>query len=182
VVNINNLKNAKMLGGIGAILTLLSIIPTIGMVIGIVGFVLILIAVKTISDEVKDVSIFKNFLYFFITIIVGVVIFMLIMLATLQSVGGIEYFTNLQTITNPNEILSELIPFIFGILIGAIIFWVLAIIGTVFLKKSYKNIAKGTEVKWFDTVVLFFLIDAATSIILIGFLILLIANILEILY
>jgi len=58
------LSDAKMLGGIGSIL---QIIPFLG----ILGYILTLIAVKFVSDEVQDSSIFTNMLYAVIAGIAG---------------------------------------------------------------------------------------------------------------
>ena len=58
----SKLSEAKILGGIGALLMLLGgfIIPGLG---GIIGLILIFIAVKYISEECKDKSIFDNYYF-----------------------------------------------------------------------------------------------------------------------
>jgi len=56
-------SEARTLGGVGAILVLLSFVPSIGALLGLVGFVMILFAVKYISDDFKDGTIFNNMLY-----------------------------------------------------------------------------------------------------------------------
>lgn len=176
------LANAKILGGIGALLMLLSIIPYAGFFVGIIGFILVFVAVKNISDETKDKSIFNNFLYFFIIAIVGMVMALGISVITFFDVGGIEYFTSLQTqtFTDPLVIFEELQDFLIGIIIALLVLWVSLIISVIFLRKCYDKIAEFTKVKWFGTTGLLFLIGAATVIIGIGFLILLVALVLMI--
>ena len=176
------LNNAKIMGGIGAILTLLGIIPSAGFFLGIIGFILILVAVKYISDETKDKSIFNNFLYFFITCIIGVVVTVIVLVITVINAGGITYINELQAkaLTNPMDVWNAIQPLLTGFLVALLILCVLIIISAIYLRKSYDKIAEITNVKWFSTTGLLFLIGAATLIIGVGFIIILIAMILEI--
>ena len=176
------LNNAKIMGGIGAILTLLGIIPSAGFILGIIGFILILVAVKYISDETKDKSIFNNFLYFFIICIIGVVVTVIILVITVINAGGIAYINELQAkaLTNPMDVWNAIQPLLTGFLVALLILCILIIISAIYLRKSYDKIAELTNVKWFSTTGLLFLIGAATLIIGVGFIILLVAMILEI--
>lgn len=176
------LNNAKIMGGIGAILILLGIVPTIGFIIGIIGFILVLIAVKYISNETKETSIFNNFLYSFIVIIIAIAVSGAILVFTFLEAGGMSYITELQNLaySDPIEVWNTIQPLIIGFLVALVILWVLMIVSMIFLKKSYNKIAELTNVKWFNTTGLLFLIGAATIIIGIGFIIILIAMILEI--
>ena len=58
--------------------------------------------------------------------------------------------------------------------------WILSIIGAIYLRKSYRAIAKHTGVHIFETTGTVYFIGAITTIILIGFLILFIGRIMEI--
>lgn len=176
------LGNAKILGGIGALLILLGIIPYAGALIGLIGFILVFVAVKYISDETKDKTIFNNFLFFFIITIVGIVLAAGISIITFIDVGGIEYFIDLQTqtLTDPMVIFEELQGFLTGVIIALLILWVSLIVSVIFLRKSFDSIAEYTNVKWFGTSGLLFLVGAATVIIAIGFIIILVALILMI--
>jgi len=176
------LGNAKILGGIGALLILLGIIPYAGALIGLIGFILVFVAVKYISDETKDKTIFNNFLFFFIITIVGIVLAAGISIITFIDVGGIEYFMDLQTqtLTDPMVIFEELQGFLTGVIIALLILWVSLIVSVIFLRKSFDSIAEYTNVKWFGTSGLLFLVGAATVIIAIGFIIILVALILMI--
>lgn len=175
--------NAKTLGGIGALLIFIGIfVPSFGMILAIVGFILTLVAVKHISEELNDHPIFTNFLYAFILEIIGFALAFVIILVTLQSVGGISYLMELQTMaySQPAEILDYLMPFITGAIVGFIALCVFMIISAIFLKKSYDKIAEHTHVKWFSTTGLLMLIGAATMIIFIGLIIIFVALLFQI--
>jgi uncharacterized membrane protein len=176
------LNNAKTMGGIGAILTLLGIIPSVGFFLGIIGFILILVAVKYISDETKDKSIFNNFLYFFIFCIIGVIVTVIVLVITVINAGGITYINELQTLaySKPMDVWNAIQPLLTGFLVALLILCVFIIISAIYLRKSYDKIGELTNVKWFGTAGLLFLIGAATLIIGVGFIIILIAMILEI--
>jgi uncharacterized membrane protein len=54
------LKQARTMGGVGSIQVLLSFVPYVGFVLGLAGFVMVLLAVKQISEVVKDREIFTT--------------------------------------------------------------------------------------------------------------------------
>lgn len=177
------LNNAKILGGIGALLTLIGVlVPSFGFFVGIVGFILVFVAVKYISDKVKDKSIFNNFLYFFITVIIAVVVAVVILIITFIEAGGMTYISELQGLaySDPMAVWEAVQPLLTGVLVTLAIFWILMIISVIFFRKSYDKIAEYTKVKWFSTTGLIFLIGAVTVIILIGFVIILIGMIIQI--
>ncbi len=175
------LNNAKTMGGIGALLTLIGLlVPSFGFLIAIIGIILVFVAVKYISDETKDKSIFNNFLYFFIILIVGIVVTAGIFIITFLEAGGMTYIIELQNLaySDPIEVWNAIQPLLVGAVVGLIVFWISIIFGVIFLRKSCDKIAEFTNVKWFSTTGLIFLIGAVTVVILIGFLILLIGLIL----
>jgi uncharacterized membrane protein len=172
-------SNAKLLGGIGALLTILTIIPAAGFILGIVGIILIFIAIKQISDEIKDTTIYNNYLWFFVLCIIALVVAAAI---TIIGLAGSSFFTIIQTVNwqNPTEVLDIIAPALIACVLGLIVGWILMIVATMYLRKSYDRIAEQTKVDLFKTTGLLYLIGAVTMIILIGFLILFIAKILEI--
>jgi uncharacterized membrane protein len=176
------LNNAKTIGGVGSLLILLGLIPSIGALLGIIGFILVFIAVKYISEETKDKTIFNNFLYFFITAIIAIVVSIVILAITFLEAGGISYLMELQNLayTNPSEVWNAIQPVIPGFLATLATLWVLLLISAIFLRKSYDKIGEHTKVKWFNTTAFLFLIGAATLIIVIGVFIILVGIILEI--
>ena len=180
-----SLQNAKIFGGIGALLMLLGIIPQTFGILGLIGFIMVFIAVKMIADEAKDKEIFNSYLYAFILGIIAIVAVLAILLMTFTSVGGIEFFMDLQdlAINNPSDpmvIFDTLAPVLTGAIAALVIGWIIFIVSSIYIRKSFTKISEVTNVKWFGTTGLLFLIGAFTLIILIGFLILIIAVILEI--
>jgi uncharacterized membrane protein len=96
------------------------------------------------------------------------------------SVGGLEYFTNLSNMTDPNAVWETLQPVLVSGIAGLVVIWIIAIIASLFIRKSFNLIAEKTGVKWFATTGLLYFIGTITLIIVIGIVILLIASILEI--
>jgi uncharacterized membrane protein len=152
-----SLSSAKTLGGVGGILVFIPFVS-------LVGWILILLATKEISEAVQDKSIFDDALLAAITAIIGAVVFVAFIVS--GSIGGLFRlgfgFPGL---------------LFFGIL-GA--FWVFTIISAVFLKRSYEKISQRLNVSAFATAGLLYLIGAALTIVFIGFLIILIALIFQI--
>ena len=176
----SNLSNAKVFGGIGALLMLIGVfVNTFGLLF-IVGLVLVFLAIKYIADETKDKKIFDNFLYFFIChiIIIGVFIgFTAFAISTIDITNIQEMAEN---ITDFSSFWAEFGDLLIGCLVSLVIAWILVIIGSLFLRKSFNSITEHTKVDMFKTTALVYLIGALTLIIVIGFFILLIALILEI--
>jgi len=179
----NNLSNVKIFGGVGALLLLIgTFIPYAGPVISIVGLIFVFIAVKSISELAKDHDIFSNYLYHFIFSIISIVAIFVIILIGFGAIGGFSWITSLQDIN-----ITDFSTFwdYFGGIIGYAILallvgWILGIIAAIYLRRSYNSIAKHTKVGLFKTTGTFYFFGAITTIIVIGFLILFIARILEI--
>ena len=179
----SKLSEAKVFGGIGALLMLIGgFIPYAGPIVSIVGLVLVFIAVKSISQITKDEDIFRNYLMHFILSIISIVAIFVIMLIAFGAVGGFSWITSLESanITDFDSFWAY-----FGGLIGAcvlalIVGWILSVLAAIYLRKSYNSIAKHTKVDLFRTTGTVYFIGAITTIVLIGFLILLIARIIEI--
>jgi len=176
----SKLSEAKILGGIGAILMLIGsfAVPGIG---AIIGLILVFIAVRYISKETKDESIFDNYLMHFICIIIAIVAATLIFFI---SIGGfsLTFFTALESVefTDINSVWSFFEPYIFLWIVATVVAWVFLIISAQYLKKSYNSIAQHTKINLFSKTGLIFFIGAITTIIAIGFLIIIVAKIFEI--
>jgi len=150
------LSDAKMLGGIGSIL---QIIPFLG----ILGYILTLIAVKFVSDEVQDSSIFTNMLY---AVIAGIAGFAL---------GAFVVFFGA---------LSSVYTAGVGAIGGAIGFlavvWVALIISSLFVRRAFDGMANKLGVGTFRTAGLLYFVGALLTIVLIGFVLLFVAFILQV--
>jgi len=151
-----SLSSAKTLGGIGGILVFL---PGVSLV----GWILILLATKEISESVQDKTIFDDAILAAITAIIGAVVFS--GLIFLYFFGGPFGF-------GP----ALFIPFL--VALGT--FWVFTVISAVFLKRCYEKISQRLNVSAFATTGLLYLIGAALTIVFVGFLIILIALIFQI--
>ena len=181
----SNLSNAKIYGGIGALLMLIGgFIPAVGGILPLIGLILVFIAVKNIADEAKDESIFKNYLWYFIVSIIAMVAVFSIFIASFGAAGGFSLLDMMQMQggqnINPADLTSLVGNMMGGCLAALVIGWILMIVATLFLRKSFNSIAEHTGVKLFATTGLLFFVGAITLIILIGGFILLIAMILEI--
>ena len=156
-----SLSTAKVLGGVGGIF---AIIPGVSLV----GWILILVAMKEVSDVTQDRSIFDDALIAGITAVIGAITFVVLLAS--GAFGGI--------------ITLGAIDFgLFGVL-GALAllgtFWLLLIVSSIFLKRAYDKIAQRLNVGAFATAGLLYLIGALTVIVIVGFLILLIAMVFQI--
>ncbi len=179
----SELGDVKTFGGIGALLMLIGgFIPYAGPILSIVGLVLVFIAVKKVSDLTKDNEIFKNYLYHFIFSIIAIIAVLIIILIGFGAIGGFSWIASLQdiNITDFSSFWNYFGGIIGYALLALFVGWILAIIGAIYLRRSYNNIAKHTKVGLFKTTGTVYLIGSVTMIILIGFIILFIAGIIEI--
>ena len=150
------LSDAKMLGGIGSIL---QIIPFLS----IVGYVLTLIAVKYVSDEVHDGSIFTNMLYAVIAGIVGVTLG-----ATVVFFGALS------------SMFTGRITAIGGAIGFLAVIWIALIISSLFVRRAFDSMADKLGVGTFRTAGLLYFVGALLTIVLVGFLLLFVAFILQV--
>jgi uncharacterized membrane protein len=156
-----SLTSAKTLGGVGGILVF---IPGVSLV----GWILILVAQNEISDVVRDRSIFDDALIAAITAILGAVGFFVFLVSgafsTLITFGAFTFGT----------------AGILGAVATLAFFWVFSIVSAIFLKRAYEKTAQRLNVHYFATAGMLYLIGALTTIILVGFVILFIALIFQI--
>jgi len=172
-----SLGQAKTLGGVGSILVLLSPIPYAGAVLAIVGFIMILIAVKYIADVLGDQKIFNNMIVSVVLAIIGIVVGVLVVLSAVYSLIGLGRYTYTPgTTTLPTGFSAVIV----SIIAGLVVIWIFYLVASIFLKRSYDTIATRLNIGMFHTTGLLYLIGAATAIIFVGFIIVFIAEILQI--
>jgi uncharacterized membrane protein len=161
----SSLANVKILGGIGSILSLLGLVPGIGTALVVVGWVLVLFAVKEVSDSVHDRAIFNN----------GVIASVL---AIAGSIG--LYFLGASIIFGSIGKLFSSNPFgaIDAIFLWLMFLWTSALISSVFLYMSFKRISTKLNVGLFSASAIVYVVGEALTIILVGFVISFIAQIL----
>lgn len=172
-----SLDQAKTLGGVGSILILLSIVPSAGVILGIVGLILVLVAVKYISDDMADKTIFNNMLISVILAIAGIVVGAIFVIA-----GMFTFFGGyMGPPFEPSRFMNPRMYSFFGTLFAAlIVIWIFYIVSAIFLRRSYSAIARELKISMFDTVALLYLVGAVLSIVLVGFIIIYVAEILQI--
>jgi len=173
----SKISSAKLLGGIGAILMIVGWVVPLG---PIVGLVLLFVAVRYIADETKDNSIFDDYLMHFIFTIIAIVAMALLMFI---AIGGFSFVNTIQSLgsdPSPSAVWALIEPHLLGIIASLLIGWIFFCIGAWYLRKSYDKIAEHTNVGLFKTTALIYFIGALTVIVAIGFLIIIIAKIIEI--
>lgn len=170
----NTLSRAKTLGGVGSILTLLLFVPYAGGVIVIIGWILILLAVKDISQAVQDRSIYNNALAAAILAIIGAATFAFVVAATVLALIGLGSIPTTAGSTPPVGFLNIL----GAALLGLAVVWIVGLIGSYFLYKSFKGISAKLPVGLFGTGALIYFIGSILTIVVVGFFLIFIAQIL----
>lgn len=150
------LADAKILGGIGSIL---EIIP----LLSIVGYVLTLIAVKYVSDEVHDSTIFTDMVLAVITGIAGV------------AVGAFALFFGALS-----SVFTLGIGAFLGIAAFLVIIWIVLIISSIFVRRAFDKMASKLNIGTFRTAGTLYFVGALLTIVLVGFLILFVAFIVQV--
>jgi len=173
-----SLSQAKTLGGVGSILGLLGIAPSVGWVLSIAGLIMTLVAVKYISDVLADKRIFKNMIVSVILGIGGIIVLVAFVFAAIARFIGVGNLFGASPGVPPTIPASDIISLIASLAIGLLAAWVLIVISAVFLRMSYKSVAARLNVGLFGTAALLYLIGAALTIILIGFVLIFVAQIL----
>jgi len=149
------LSQAKTLGGVGSILIFIPFVS-------LVGYILIIIAIKDISDDLQDKTIFRNVVIAAATGIVG-------------ALAGAAVFV-FGAVTG---ILTGGVSAFLGIAAGLFVVWVFLIVSAVFLRRAYNSMSKELGVGMFSTAATLYLVGAALTIVLVGFILLFIAEILQ---
>jgi uncharacterized membrane protein len=177
MASIPTLSRAKSLGEVGSILVLLTAIPSIGWLVGIVGFVLLLFAIKDLSEIVGDRKIFNNML-----VAVGLGIAAMVV-GALVIVGSVLRFIGLNNLSLGPSFNASSVPagdwagLIGSILVGLAAVWIIMIVSAVYVRRTYGALSSSLKVGAFDTAGSLYLAGAATTIILVGFVLLLVAEI-----
>lgn len=150
------LSQAKTLGGIGSILIFIPFIS-------LVGWILVLIAVKQISDDLQDRGIFNNILIAAVTGVVGALAGAFVLVVGVIGAGSAANVTSA----------------LFSVGLGLLIAWIALIISAVFLRRAYDSISRELQVGTFKTAATLYLVGAVLTIVLVGLLVLLIAEIIQ---
>lgn len=180
------LSQAKTLGGIGSIFMLLFFVPAVGWLLAIVGAIMVLVAIKYISEIVQDGSIFNNTLLAVVLGIVGLVVGVVVILGTVLATFGLGTISSWFSTGLPGAAGAPTVPsggffdLIVGALAGLAIIWVLLLVSAIFLRRSYSSMSQKLGVGMFGTTGLMYLIGAALTIIVVGVILIFVAQILNI--
>ena len=176
-----SISQAKILGEVGSILVILSAVPSAGGLLGIVGFILMLVAIKYISDIVADRSIFNDMLIAVVLAIAGVIVGALVVVGSVLRFIGLSglNMVDLGANFNPSSVpAGDWIGLIGSVILGLAAVWVMLLVSAIFVRRAYSAISSKLNVAMFGTAGLVYLIGAATTIVLVGFVIIFIAQIL----
>jgi uncharacterized membrane protein len=145
------LSQAKTLGGIGSILIFIPFVS-------IVGYILVIVAVKQISDDLQDKAIFRNIVIAAATGIVGALAGAFVVLGSLLAFGRSGSGVG-------------------GLLTGLFVVWVFLVVSAIFLRRTYSTMGQRLGVGSFKTAATLYLVGAVLTIVLVGFLVLFIAEV-----
>jgi uncharacterized membrane protein len=174
------------MGGVGSILVLLSFVPYVGFILGLAGFVMVLLAVKQISEAVKDREIFHNVLMGVILQIVGSAISVFVVTGSFFAFVGSQVAMaplgpSFDGFGGPGILGTGAVMAVLGsLIVGLIAMWIVLIIAARFLRKGYEGIADKTGTETFRSVGRWYYYGAWLAIVLVGFILILIAAILQI--
>jgi uncharacterized membrane protein len=180
------LKQARTMGGVGSIQVLLSFVPYVGFILGLAGFVMVLLAVKQISEVVKDREIFHNVLMAVILQIVGSAISVFVVIGSFFAFVGSQvamapFGSSFDGFGGPGILGTGSVMAVLGsLIVGLITMWVVLIIAARFLKKGYEGIATKTGTETFRLVGRLYFYGALLVIVLIGAILAFVAGILQI--
>jgi uncharacterized membrane protein len=157
-------------------------------VVGLVGSVPILCAVKQISDTVNDKEIFNNLLMWFICLFIAIFIFFTAISVFLSNLEMPPFKSLFDIDKSLFDIFAGqgmrdfgiIFAALWPIIAGLISVWIVLIVAASFLKRGYERIAARTRTEMFGVVGYWYYRGAQLAIIFAGFIIIMIALILQI--
>lgn len=181
------LESAKNIGGIGAILLVIGFLATFantfGGLLSLVGIILVLIGLKGMADNYKEAGIINNALYSVVTAIVGGVVAIGVLVASILvflsnapdwlktplQAGDWQGLRNaVQQHVSMNDF-SSLWSLIGSVIIAFVVLFIFIVITTFFFRRSLGLLSKKSNVGLFGTTGLLFLIGGLLTIVLVGF-------------
>lgn len=180
------LSQAKTLGGVGSIFMLLGPVPLVGWALFIAGAIMVLLALKYVSEIVQDRSVFNNMVVAIVLGIVGLVVGVAVIVGAVLSTVGLSNISRMFSGGFPGSFTPQAVPsggfmgMMMGAIEGLVVIWVLLIVSAIFVRRSYESVSKKLGVGMFGTTGLLYLIGAALSIVVVGFAVLFVALILNV--
>ncbi len=158
-----DMRTARMLAGVGLILGLLGFVPGAGWVLSLVGLILFLVGINNIARIVGDQNVFSLFLIPVILWFVSVVIVSV-------AVGGSVFMIFSGRVFSAGA----------TVILGTITAVVLAIVAAVYYVKAYRLLAERLSMPIFNTVATLYKWGAILLIVVVGAVLIFIADILAI--
>lgn len=159
-------ETSKIVAGVGAILLAIGGFTPI---LALIGLILLLIGLKGLSEAYRDDTIFTNALYAVIIEFIGLVVFIVLIGASMFGMGlGLGLGGRLHE-------MGAGLGFLAGLFIGLVVLFIFLVVAAVFFRKSFDTLAAKSGEKLFGTAGLLILIGAVLTIILVGAIILLVA-------
>ncbi|QDA32363.1 DUF996 domain-containing protein [Thermococcus indicus] len=176
-----DVKSERTLGLVGSILGLVGgftgVIPYVGALSGslsLVGAILILVALKGIGDKLGDERPFRYYLYSIVVAFVGVILALILVVIGVLSMANASIAWG-EPLRHPMGYFGA------GMLIfGFLAFVAVLIIGVYFAKQAWEAMYEITGVDAFQSTAKWLWWGALTAIILVGFILLLVASIYQI--
>jgi uncharacterized membrane protein len=169
-----NLNTPKVVGGLGCIFLLLFFLPGMGGLLGILGLAFVGFALKRIADTVHEPKIFANYLYALLASVVGIVVGVLVVVAAFLRLIGLENIAN-NDWAGWTPTAGQALGLGLALLGGLAIMWGALILSAVFVRRAGDLVADRLNIPMFRTAGLVYLVGAALSVVLIGFLVIAIA-------
>jgi uncharacterized membrane protein len=171
---------------VGSIFLLLSFLPAVGWILALAGAIMLMIAIKYVSEIFQDQPIFNNMLYAVVLGIVGLVVGVVVIVGTVLATFGLGTMASWFSAgvagysVHPTVPSGGFVGLILGAISGLAIIWVLFLVSAIFLRRSYSSMSQKLGVGMFATTGLVYLIGAALTIVIVGFIILFVALILNV--
>jgi uncharacterized membrane protein len=178
------LSDAKVLGGIGSLMVLFTAVPGIGWLMALAGFVMIVIAISEISRAVEDKKILESARLAIVFVIGAAVVAVLIGVEAAYAFFSLRPFEGMRFTMPTNVVHTHFFPFDpltglgLGLIGGLVAALGMAIVSAVFFRRSYSAMANKLHVNLFGTAGLLLVIGAATAVIGVGVVLLVIAELL----
>jgi uncharacterized membrane protein len=155
-----NFETNKILGGVGSLLTAIgSLVLFQGGVgiVGIVGIVLLLIAMRGLSDDLKDYGIFRRAVGGFIFSLIG----------TLIAVAVLSTFSFLRGFFFAHLIVGSIV--LVGVIVGWVVMFIFFVISGIFYRLAFYSIANKSPMPILRTGAIVLLVGSILTIVLAGF-------------
>jgi uncharacterized membrane protein len=169
-----NLNTPKVLGGLGCVLLLLTLVPRVGGLLGIAGLAFVGYALKRLSDAVREPKVFDNYLYALVSSVVGLVVGVVVVIATVLRVLGFENLANMDW-AGWTPTTGQAVEIALGAIAGLVVMWVAMLLSAIFVRRAGDLLAARLNIPLFRTAGLVYLLGAALTVVLVGFVVVAIA-------